>query len=239
MGAMPLQRVDDIHPGLWRASQLGSVGHRTVPSGHAALDAELPGGGWPTGSLTELMQPQPGCGELRLLRPALSRVSQRPVFVVQPPHRLQPAAFTWWGLDTANVCLLKPGSTADALWAVEQVLRSGTAGGLLFWSTQVRAEALRRLHLAAQRADTLFFLFRPMAAASGTSPAPLRLGLEPSAAGVNVSFIKRRGPHRDAPVFVSLSPSPILLNRNAPLDRRQSAAPPHREFLPDLAHASV
>ncbi|CAG9207611.1 Translesion DNA synthesis-associated protein ImuA [Paraburkholderia tropica] len=239
MAALPLPRVEDIHPNLWRASQWGSAGHRTLSSGHVDLDLELPGGGWPTGSLTELMQPQPGCGELRLLRPALERVSQRPVFVVQPPHRLQQSALAWWGLDTTNLCLLKPGTTADALWAVEQILRGGTAGGLLFWSSHVRAEALRRLHLAAQRADTLFFLFRPMVAASATSPAPLRLGLDPSEGGVNVSFIKRRGPHRDAPVFVSLSPSPILLNRNASLDRRQSAAPPHREFLPDLAHASV
>lgn len=232
-------QAEAIHPDLWRASQLSSARHRTLSSGHVDLDLELPGGGWPTGSLTELMQPQPGCGELRLLRPALSRVSQRPVFVVQPPHRLQQSALAWWGLDATNLCLLKPGTTADALWAVEQILRGGTAGGLLFWSSHVRAEALRRLHLAAQRADTLFFLFRPMAAASATSPAPLRLGLDPSEGGVNVSFIKRRGPHRDAPVFVSLSPSPVLLNRNAPLDRRQSAAPPHREFLPDLAHASV
>lgn len=239
MGARSLPRVEGIHPDLWRASQLASAGHRTISSGHAGLDSELPGSGWPTGSLTELMLPQPGCGELRLLRPCLSCVSQRPVFIIQPPHRLQPSALAWWGLDTTNLCLLKPGSTADALWAVEQILRSGTAGGLLFWSSHVRAEALRRLHLAAQRADTLFFLFRPMVASSATSPAPLRLGLDPSEEGVNVSFIKRRGPHRDAPVFVSLSPSPVLLNRNAPLDRRQSAAPPHRELLPDLAHASV
>ncbi|WP_084162742.1 translesion DNA synthesis-associated protein ImuA [Paraburkholderia bannensis] len=239
MAAQPLVRPETIHPDLWRASQLGSAGHRTVRSGFDALDAELPGQGWPAGSLTEFMLPQPGCGELRLLRPALKGVSQRPVFMVHPPHRLQTAAFTWWGLDTTNLCVLNPASTADALWATEQILRTGTAGALLLWQLQVRADALRRLHLAAQRAETLMFLFRPMAALVSTSPAPLRLALEPAPGGINASFIKRRGPHLDSPVFVPLSPSPVLLNRHAPLDRRTSAAPAHREFLPDLAHAGV
>lgn len=237
--ALPLLNVVAIHPDLWRASQLAVARGRAIASGHDPLDAELPGRGWPTGALTEVMLPQPGCGELRLLQPALAAVAQRPVFAAQPPHRLQPAALTWWGLKQGNIHVLKPACTADALWAAEQILRAGTAGAVLFWQSQVHPDALRRLHLAAQRAETLFFLFRPMAAASATSPAPLRIALAPTPGGVNISFVKRRGPQRDDPVFVPLSPSPVLLNRNAPLDRRSSAAPAHREFLPDLAHASV
>ncbi|WP_321818398.1 MULTISPECIES: translesion DNA synthesis-associated protein ImuA [unclassified Paraburkholderia] len=239
MAALPLPRVEEIHPDLWLASQLASHANRTVASGHPALDAELPGNGWPAGSLTEVMHPQPGCGELRLLKRALATVSSRPVFVLQPPHRLQQVAFSWCGISTENVNVVTPRTAADALWAAEQILRAGTAGALLFWQQQIRADSLRRLHLAAQRAETLFFLFRPMAAASATSPAPLRIGLEPLSTGLNVSFIKRRGPHRDAPIFVALSPSPVLLNRNASLDRRTSAAPAYRESLPDLAHAGV
>ncbi len=50
----------------------GAAGGTTLASGHAALDAELPGGGWPLGELTELLQAQPGCGEWRLLRPAFA-----------------------------------------------------------------------------------------------------------------------------------------------------------------------
>lgn len=232
-------QAEAIHRDLWRASQLASAHGRTVASGHEALDAELPGGGWPAGSLVEVMVPQPGCGELRFLTPLLAAAAQRPVFLLQSPHRLQPAALSWWGLGHENVRVLRPVSSADALWAGEQILRAGTTGALLFWQAQVRADALRRLHLAAQRSETLFFVFRPMAAASAPSPAPLRIALEPAAGGLNVTFVKRRGPHRDDPVFVPLSPSPVLLNRHAPLDRRTSAAPAHRELLPDLAHASV
>ena len=237
--AQPVLNVEAIHPDLWRASQLGSARGRVVSSGHARLDAELPGQGWPTGTLTEVILPQPGCGELRLLKPAFEAVAGRPVFMLQPPHRLQPAAFAWWGVGADNLRVLKAPTTADSLWAADQILRAGTAGAVLFWQQQVRPEALRRLQLAARRADTLLFLFRPLAAASATSPAPLRIALDAVQGGVNVSFVKRRGPHRDDPVFVALSPSPVLLTRNAPLDWRSSSAPARREFLPDLAHASV
>ncbi|MFX8125914.1 hypothetical protein ABTL08_19180, partial [Acinetobacter baumannii] len=38
---------------LWRGSSLGAHSAPTLPSGFAALDAELPGGGWPLGAVTE------------------------------------------------------------------------------------------------------------------------------------------------------------------------------------------
>lgn len=110
--ALPLLNVEAIHPDLWIASQLGSAHGRTVTSGHEALDAVQPGRGWPAGALTEIIVPQPGCGELRLLRPALEAVATRPIFVLQPPHRLQPAAFTWWGVGAENIRALPRPRTA-------------------------------------------------------------------------------------------------------------------------------
>jgi protein ImuA len=56
--------------------------------------------------------------------------------------------------------------------------------------------------------DTLLFLFRPLAAAQATSPAPLRLAPRAAKGGIEVTFVKRRGPPRDEPVFVPLMPSP-------------------------------
>lgn len=129
-------------------------------------------------------------------------------------------------------------ATADALWAAEQILRAGTCGALLFWQSEVRQEALRRPHLAAQASDTLLFLFRPLAAAQATSPAPLRLALRAFRGGIEATFVKRRGPQRDEPVFVPLTPSPALLNRYATLDRRTSAAPRPRVVSPALVDAT-
>ncbi|HSC00640.1 MAG TPA: hypothetical protein VLE45_12055, partial [Burkholderiaceae bacterium] len=51
---------------LWRAHQLSATSNAVTASGFAALDAELPGGGWPHRVLTELLLPHPGLGELRL-----------------------------------------------------------------------------------------------------------------------------------------------------------------------------
>jgi protein ImuA len=100
------------------------------------------------------------------------------------------------------------------------------------WQNHARGETLRRLHLAAQSGDTLFCMLRPVAAAQDASPAPLRLSLKPAAGGIDIGFVKRRGPQRDTPLFLPLTPS--LLQRHAPLDRTTPAAAPARDILPAL-----
>ncbi|MBY4672284.1 translesion DNA synthesis-associated protein ImuA [Burkholderia multivorans] len=232
-----LAHPETIHPALWRASQLARSSSRGVDTGHAELTAELPGGGWPAGALVELLTQQAGIGELRLLAPVLARSSGRPIMLIQPPHGLQPLALSYWGVDPSSFVLLPAPRTADALWAAEQALRAGTCAAVLLWQSNVRADALRRLNLAAQSGSALFFLFRPAAAARDASPAPLRLALAPKRDGIEITFVKRRGPARDTPLFVPLSPSPILLNRHASLDRRASAAPQPRNVPATLAGA--
>jgi protein ImuA len=219
-----------------RASQLARSSARGVETGHAELTAELPDGGWPAGCLIALLTPQPGIGELRLLVPVLTRLAGRPIILVQPPHPLQPLALAYWGADPAGFVTLRAPRTADVLWAAEQALRAGTCAAVLLWQSAVRADALRRLNLAAQSSSALFFLFRPTAAARDASPAPLRLlALTPKRDGVDITFVKRRGPQRDAPLFVPSPPSPILLIRNASLDRRASAAPQLRSVPATIA----
>jgi protein ImuA len=233
---------EQIHPCLWRASQLARSSRRGVETGHAALTAELPGGGWPLGSLIELLAPQPGIGELRLLAPVLTRMASQPVMLVQPPHCLQPLALAYWGIEPAGFVMLRASRPADALWAAEQALRAGTCAAVLLWQcgqSSVRAEALRRLNLAAQSGASLFFMFRPHRVAHDASPAPLRLALAPKRGGIEITFVKRRGPQRDAPLFVTLSPSPVLLNRHASLDRRLSAASRVRDVPATLVNASA
>jgi len=65
------------HPAIWRGR---SVARRdTVPTGYPALDARLPGGGWPQAALVEIMVPHLGGGELQLLLPVLAALSNQPV----------------------------------------------------------------------------------------------------------------------------------------------------------------
>ncbi|KVV21664.1 cell division protein [Burkholderia multivorans] len=232
-----LAHPEAIHPSLWKASQLPRSSSRGIDTGHPALTAELPGGGWPAGALVELLAQQAGIGELRLLAPMLARAAGKPVVLIQSPHVLQPLALAYWGVDPSGFVTLPAPRTADALWAAEQALRAGTCAAVLLWQAQVRTDALRRLNLAAQSGAALFFLFRPTAAARDASPAPLRLSLAPKRDGIDVTFVKRRGPARDTPLFVPLSPSPILLNRHASLDRRASAAPQPRSVPATIAGA--
>ena len=68
----------DFGQAVWRAdalaanTQVGSV----LPTGHALLDAELPGGGWPVGALCEILQTHSAQSEWRLLMPALVAAQQ-------------------------------------------------------------------------------------------------------------------------------------------------------------------
>ena len=74
------------HPLLWRGKQ---VSHRmpTLSTGHAGLDEALPGGGWPLGAITELVNDTTGCGELSLLLPLLARLSRENhwISMIDPP----------------------------------------------------------------------------------------------------------------------------------------------------------
>ena len=221
-----------MHPSLWLASQLAQSSARCVDTGHPTLSAQLPGGGWPTGTLNELLLQQSGIGELRLLRPSLQTVAKRRIVLLQPPHPPQALALAALGIKPSQLLWVRTSRSADALWAAEQVLRSGSCGALLFWHSHARGEALRRLNLAAQSGETLFFMLRPLAAAQDASPAPLRLSLRPAAGGMDIGFVKRRGPQRDAPLFLPLTPS--LLQRHAPLDRPLPAPATARGLLPEL-----
>jgi protein ImuA len=216
-----------LHPSLWRASQLARSAGRCVDPGHAALSNQLPGGGWPTGTLIDLLVQQPGIGELRLLAPALRKVARKSVVFLQPPHAPQAIALAGMGLAPSQLIWLKSDSSADALWAAEQVLRSGSCGSLLFWAKQIRPESLRRLHLAAQAGETLFYALRPLAAAQDASPAPLRLALRPASGGIHIEFVKRRGPQRDEPLFLPLGGyGNTDIKRRSPT--RPTTAPAHQ-----------
>ncbi len=223
---------EELHPSLWLASQLAHSTTRCIDTGHPALSAQLPGGGWPSGTLIDLLPQQPGIGELRLLRPALQKVAKKRIVMLQPPHPPQALALAAMGLQPSQLVWIRSSRSTDALWAAEQVLRSGSCGALLFWQSHARGETLRRLHLAAQSAETLFFMLRPLAAAQDSSPAPLRLSLRPAAGGLEIGFVKRRGPQRDAPLFLPLAPS--LLQRHATLDRAVPAPAPARSVQPEL-----
>jgi protein ImuA len=212
---------------VWRADQLdrsATVGDGAAlqrATGHAALDAELPGGGWPAAGLTELLLAAPGGGELWLLAPSLS---ERSLLWIAPPFLPYAPALAALGLALDRLTVVTPETATDAAWAAEQALRSGALGAVLWWEVHGRAftlpATLRRLHLASMEGRTPLFALRPAAVRVQSSPAPLRLALEPAAAStLAVDVFKRRGPPMAAPLVLTL-PAPALL----PSRRRRRAA---------------
>lgn len=170
---------------------------------------------------------QPGIGELRLLAPALAKVAHKTIVLVQPPHTPQTIALASMGTGPSQAIWVKSKTSSDTLWAAEQVLRSGSCGAVLLWLNHVRSESLRRLHLAAQAGETFFFGLRPLSVAQDSSPAPLRLSLRPAPGGLEVEFIKRRGPQRDEPLFLPLSPGRTTrVTRDSPLPQPTPHATP-------------
>jgi protein ImuA len=221
--SVAVARVEEIHPSLWRATQLARGGRRTLDTGYPALSTELPGGGWPIGALVDLLVQVPGVGEMRLLRPALSSLGDRPIALVQPPHIPDGLGLDYIGLSLDTLLHVKAPKSADAFWSAEQILRAGTCGALILWAQHAQASSLRRLHLAAQSSETLFIMVRPLASAQDSSPALLRLALRPSADGLMVDIVKRRGPTRAEPLSIPLQPTPVLFSRHARLSRRPLA----------------
>ncbi|MEO8310235.1 MAG: translesion DNA synthesis-associated protein ImuA [Caldimonas sp.] len=203
---------ETLHPALWLGHQLGRIGNDAVASGFPALDAELPGGGWPRRALSELLLPHAGVGEIRLLAPPLVEVQRagRLVMVFDPPAALSAAALAGFGFDVEELLVVNtrarvvPGS--DSLWALEQALKSGHVGAVVAWlPPRLRAERLRRLQLAAHAHDGPAFVMREAAVAGRPTASPLRLGLQAGGADrLCVRVLKRRGPPLEAPLSLDL-----------------------------------
>ncbi|MEQ9003463.1 MAG: translesion DNA synthesis-associated protein ImuA [Pseudomonadales bacterium] len=196
----PNARLADLlaHPALWQAGRLDTAAAAT-PSGFSALDAHLPGGGWPQAGLAELLLATAGVGELRLLAPlmaALSRQQPRWVAWIAPPFVPYAPALEAQGVQTDRLLLVHPATHPQTLWALERAGRSGSCSLILGWldERRLRAADTRRLKLAAHQGNCLICLFRPEQAAARSSMAELRLRLTPAAADcVTVDIRKRRG----------------------------------------------
>ena len=217
-------------PSVWRADELARPVDAVVATGHAALDAQLPAGGWPVGALVEVLQGKNNLNEWRLLLPALARCSG-PVLLVGAPHQPFGPGLAAQGLDPQRLLCVTAQTTAQRLWACEQALRCADVTAVLAWLPQVRPEQLRRLQMAASTHSKLLFVMRPLAAREESSPAALRVlvsgqgsGQGSGQEGLALHILKRRGPPLAQPL--SLPARAARLAALLAVTRRQGAAPP-------------
>jgi hypothetical protein len=186
-----------------------------APTGFPALDAQLPGGGWPAG-LVEILHRTDGVGELQVALPALAALTGagRRVAWLAPPYLPYAPALLAAGVRLDGLTVVRAPGRRDALWAAEQALRSGAFHGLLLWLPKASYPELRRLAVAAQAGPGFALAFRPPEAGGESSPAVLRLALEPGDGQLGIRILKRRG----QPLA---SPLPL------PIDRPVTGRPAH------------
>lgn len=253
-------------PRLWRAASLGASTSPCIASGFAELDAQLPGGGWPTRAVCEILQAQSGVAEWRLLGPALRGLLQpaarpqpqqagrnkprgatpalRPVLLINPPHAPHLPGLRAHGLGEQQLVWIAPPQAEQALWATEQAIKANAAAALLAWLPAARPEQIRRLQAAALGCSAPVFLFRPLAAQAQSSAAPLRLRLAPGADWrLELQILKRRGPALDAPLQMPALPA-ALAGVLAPRLLQPASAPPQiletsHEPAPALARVAA
>ena len=188
---------------LWHAGRSAAIAADGEPTGHDALDALLPQGGWPRRSLTELLLPADGVGELALLLPTLARMTQAgsTVAVIAPPYIPYAPAWQAAGVDLSLLEIVDA-APRDALWAFEQCLRSGACAAVLGWPLQADGPALRRLQVAADSGECLGFALRDRRHAANPSAAALRLEAVSDAQGGSTWQVRKcRGGPAPAQTF--------------------------------------
>ena len=190
--------------GLWRASSINADYKQHCSTGFTSLDQELPNAGWPADGVTEFLHDKVGIGELRLLAPALARMTNeqsRWILFVSPPYIPYPPALAQAGIDLTRVIVSQPRAPKDYLWVLEKALASQSCSAVIAWPGRIHEKQIRRLQLASKDGYSWGILFRSEESSKNASPAELRLRLRPlpgnslgkDNSSIAVKILKRRG----------------------------------------------
>ena len=168
------------------------------------------------GALVEVLQAHTGHNDWRLLLPALAQ-TEGVLVLVGAPHAPYAPGLAGQGLDPARLLCVNTTTSATRLWATEQALRCKDVAAVLAWLPQARADALRRLQIAAAEHHKLLFVMRPASAQHESSPAVLRVITSNSATpdapdvmqgdALRVQLLKRRGPPLEQVLTLTARPA--------------------------------
>lgn len=166
------QQLDVLQQLAREIQQLETAGRATInqaisSAGCPALDACLPDGGYAAGSVVEYLRSGPACGASTLAWAAAAEalaVSSGFLVVVDTLHNIYPPALTSHGIDLTQVILVRPESQADAIWAVDQSLRTQGVAAVVAELERIDDRSARRLQLAAESGAGLALLLRSAAA---------------------------------------------------------------------------
>lgn len=152
-----------------------------ISTGLSALDALLPEKGLEPGWLVEWLAPVEGCRSsvlaLQGIRPAL--VGRQAWAVVDEKSDFYPLAAKGWGISLDSLLWIRPSSSADAAWSVEQCLRCPAVGVTWFQAERLSDRVVRRWKIAAEIGKGIGVIFRPVQAARNASWADVRWLVQP------------------------------------------------------------
>lgn len=194
------------HPAIWRGGDCAPAPD-ALPTGFAALDAVLPGGGWPGNALTEILLAREGIGELRLALPTLAALTRagREVVWIAPPYKPHAPALAAAGIALQRLVLVRCPTPREALWAFDQALRAPECGAAFAWLPERDERVLRRLAVAAREGRTWGVLWRRPGLRAQAIAAPLRLALDTQDGQLKIQVLKRRGGELGKPVRIDLA----------------------------------
>lgn len=171
-----MQRLSSEVRGLETAGRQ-ATNKLTISCGCEALDQCLPDGGYAPGSVIEYLRAMPGCGASTLALTAAGvamKATDGFVVIIDTQHNIYPPALASWGIDLDKVVLVRPQSDVDALWAVDQSLRTPAVAAVVADVERIDDRAARRMQLAAEQGGGLAFLLRPASARRGPSWADIQ-----------------------------------------------------------------
>ena len=156
----------------------GAAPQRAAPLGLAALDAALPGGGLPLGALHEVEGARAEWDDgvatafcLRLLAPLLARAAGPRLWIGRGDDRPGGGLATL-GFDPGRLILVRAENDAEALWALEEGLRSAAVPVVVGEVQRLDLTAGRRLQLAAEKSGVTALVLRRRLSASRAAEAP-------------------------------------------------------------------
>ncbi len=181
---------------VWQGHRHRRTSQPAESTGYQVLDNQLGGIGWPCGALSECLLDTPGIGELHLLLPLMRRLSDagQTIFWINPPYTPYAPALARERVNLDQVVVIHTDNASDALWTLENCLRSPVTGLVMAWPDKMASRDVRRLQLAAEAGSNVCVLFRERCHAAQNSPAALRLELEAGLdQALNIKVLKRRG----------------------------------------------